>query len=236
MSAVVGIFYLDERPVAASELNEMLESLAHRGPDGSGAWREGATGLGHRMLWTTPESLHERLPLADQTGKLAITADARIDNRQELIHLLGVADRPAEPISDSQLILAAYEKWGEQCVERLLGDFAFAIWDGRRQSLFCARDPLGVKHFYYYYSPGRAFVFASELKALLRLPFVPRRLNELAATLSISASVLVPDGDPQDFAKDQFERIVEGLARQLHSPLERKLGRYAVTLPVFPDA
>jgi asparagine synthase (glutamine-hydrolysing) len=180
MSAVVGIFYLDGRPVAAPELSEMLESLAHRGPDGSGLWRDGATGLGHRMLWTTPESLHEKLPLADRTGKLVITADARIDNRDELIDLLGVTDRPAERIGDSQLILAAYEKWGEQCVERLLGDFAFAIWDGRRQSLFCARDPLGVKHFYYHYSPGRAFVFASELKALLRLPFVPRRLNELS--------------------------------------------------------
>jgi two-component sensor histidine kinase len=76
--------------------------------------------------------------------------------------------------------------------------------------------------------------------AMLRHPADPievslRRIDELTAMLAISASVLVPDGDPDDVAKDQFERIVEGLARQLRSPLERKLGRYAVTLPVFPD-
>ena len=75
--------------------------------------------------------------------------------------------------------------------------------------------------------------------AMLRHPKDPieislRRINELTATLAISASILVPDGEPGDVAKDQFERIVEGLARQLRSPLERKLGRYAVTLPVFP--
>jgi asparagine synthase (glutamine-hydrolysing) len=132
------------------------------------------------MLWTTPESLGERLPFLDRTGKLAITADARIDNRDELIKLLGIEECLPEQISDSRLILAAYERWGERCVDKLIGDFAFAIWDARRDSLFCARDPLGVKHFYYYYYPNRAFVFASEIKGLLCLPFVPRELNKLA--------------------------------------------------------
>jgi asparagine synthase (glutamine-hydrolysing) len=180
MSAVFGIYYLDGRPVTEAELSSMTESLAHRGSDRSGIWSDGAAGLGHRMLWTTPESLHERLPLVDSTGHLAITADARIDNRDELMRLLGIGAAGPDRVSDSQLILAAYERWGEQCVSRLLGDFAFAIWDRRRQSLFCARDPMGVKHFYYYYSPGRAFVFASEIKGVLCLPFVPRRLNEVS--------------------------------------------------------
>jgi asparagine synthase (glutamine-hydrolysing) len=180
MSAIIGIFYLDGQPVTEAELNKMLESLAHRGSDGCGIWKDGATGLGHRMLWTTPESLHEQLPLVDRTGKLAIIADARIDNRDELIKLLGFTDRPSQQISDSQLILSAYEKWGEQCVGKLLGDFVFAIWDARKRSLFCGRDPLGIKHFYYYYLPGRAFVFASEIKGLLCLPFVPRQLDELS--------------------------------------------------------
>jgi asparagine synthase (glutamine-hydrolysing) len=180
MSAVVGIYYIDGRPVAEAELNKMLESLAHRGTDGSGMWKDGAVGMGHRMLWTTPESLHESLPLTDTTGKLVITADARIDNRNELIKLLGFTYHPAEQINDSRLILAAYEKWGEQCVSRLIGDFAFAIWDARDRSLFCARDPLGVKHFYYYYCAGRSFIFASEIKGLFALPFVPRELNELS--------------------------------------------------------
>lgn len=178
MSAIVGIYYRDGRPVAHSDLERMVESVAHRGPDGSDAWSDGPVGLGHQMLRTTPESLHERLPFANRTGDLAITADARIDNRDELIGQLCLDERPSGETTDSQLILAAYEKWGERCPEKLLGDFAFAIWDGRKQALFCARDHFGVKPFYYY-SSGQAFVFATEIKALLCLPEVPRRLNEV---------------------------------------------------------
>jgi len=129
------------------------------------------------MLWTTPESLHEKLPLVNQTGDLAVTADARIDNREDLIAALDLTGYPSEEISDSQLILAAYEKWGEDCPEKLLGDFAFAIWDARRQMLFCARDHFGVRPFYYYWS-GTGFVFGSEIRALICLPHVPCRLSE----------------------------------------------------------
>ena len=179
MSAIFGIFHLDGQPVEEADLGKMLESLSHRGSDGSGTWKKESLGLGHVMQWTTPESLHERLPFFDEASQLVITADARIDNRDELIGILRIADYPAELISDSMLILASYKKWGERCLDRLLGDFAFAIWDGRNQSLFCARDPLGVKHFYYYHCPGRIFAFASEIKGLLSLPFVPRELNEL---------------------------------------------------------
>jgi asparagine synthase (glutamine-hydrolysing) len=131
------------------------------------------------MLWTTPESLHEKLPLVNHAGNLAITADARIDNREELITALTLNGYSSfQPINDSALILAAYEKWGEHCPEKLLGDFVFAIWDARKQSLFCARDHMGVKPFYYYVS-DKAFFFATEIKALLCLSQVPRRLNEL---------------------------------------------------------
>lgn len=178
MSAIAGIYYLDGQPVDPADLGRMLETLAHRGSDRVGVWSEGHIGFGHRMLWTTPESLQEQLPLVNQTGDLAIAADARIDNRDELIAALGLMDRPSDKITDSQLILAAYEKWGDRCPEKLLGDFAFAIWDGRSQRLFCARAPMGVKPFYYYRS-SRLFVFASEIKALLCLVEVPRLLNEL---------------------------------------------------------
>ena len=178
MSAIAGIFSLEGRPVERPALERMVGSVAHRGPDGAGVWSEGPLGLGHRMLHTTPESLHERLPLVNKTGDLALTADARIDNRDELIALLGLTDRTRAEITDSELILRAYERWGERSPERLLGDFAFAVWDRRRQELFCARDHMGIKPFYYYWS-GRALIFASEIKALLRLREVPRRLNEV---------------------------------------------------------
>ena len=178
MSAIAGIYYLDNRTVDSADLANMIDILAHRGPDGSNIWSSGPIGIGHRMLWTTPESLLELLPLVNQTGDLVITADARIDNRDELIAALALNDQTSEKITDSQLILAAYEKWGEHCPEQLLGDFAFAIWNGRQQVLFCARDHFGVKPFYYYFS-GRIFVFATEIKALQCLPEVPRWLNEV---------------------------------------------------------
>jgi len=121
MSAIVGVYYFDGRPADRTNLEEMVEILAHRGPDGADVWCRDSIGLGHRMLWTTPESLDEKLPLANQTGGLVITADARIDNRDELIATLGLTGRPFGEIADSELILAAYEKWGEHCLEKLLG-------------------------------------------------------------------------------------------------------------------
>jgi asparagine synthase (glutamine-hydrolysing) len=179
VSAIAGVFFPDGRPVDRVDLSRMVEILAHRGPDGYGAWCEGPVGLVHRMLWTTPESLEEKQPLANQTGSRVITADARIDNRAELIRSLELADRHAAEVSDSQVILTAYEKWGEHCPEHLLGDFSFAIWDARRQALFCARDHFGMKPFFYYHKPGSLFAFGSEIKAILCLPEVPRRLDEL---------------------------------------------------------
>ena len=171
MSAIVGMLFADGRPVDPGDLERMTAPLAHRGPDGKGTWLGGRVGLGHLLLTTTPESQNERLPL--ERDGLTITADARLDNRDELLRALDIS--PAAP--DGELILAAYGRWGEACPARLLGDFAFAVWDTRRRILFAARDHFGVKPLYYFCSPG-VFAFASELKALLPVPFVPRRLDE----------------------------------------------------------
>ena len=162
-----------------SDLERMNLTLAHRGADGSGMWCEESVGLSHRLLWTTPESLDEKLPLVSANGDYVITADARLDNRDELIAALGLMDRSSHGITDSALILAAYEKWGETSPERLLGDFVYVIWNKRQRGLFCARDHFGVRTFYYYYKPGKFFAFASEIKALLCLSQIPQRLNEL---------------------------------------------------------
>ncbi|MBW4566621.1 MAG: lasso peptide isopeptide bond-forming cyclase [Tolypothrix carrinoi HA7290-LM1] len=199
MSGIMGIHYLGDRPVDREDLGMMVETLAHRGPDGADIWIDGAIGFGHRMLWTTPESLLEKLPLANSTGDLIITSDARIDNRDELISVLQLNNCASEKITDSQLILAAYEKWGEQCPKHLLGDFAFAIWDKQKQILFCARDHMGVKPFYYHFQTGRIFAFGSEIKALLCLQEIPRQLNEvkvgdyLAANLQDKSNTFYQD-------------------------------------------
>jgi asparagine synthase (glutamine-hydrolysing) len=97
------------------------------------------------MLHTTPESLAEKQPLSNSSQSLCLTLDGRIDNRDDLYKVLN--DRPQTdwPPSDAQLLLWAYERWGTSCPERIVGDFAFAIWDRREQHLFCARDVLGTK-------------------------------------------------------------------------------------------
>ena len=176
MSGIAGCYRPDGQPVDRALLARMHERLAHRGPDGAGVWQAGPAGLAHRLLFTTPESLRERQPFPGAGGQSVITADARLDNREDLAGALGLADSGG--LTDCGLILAAYEKWGTGCAARLLGDFAFAIWDAGRQQLFCARDHFGIKPLYYYHS-ARLFAFASEIKALFCLDEVPRRVNEL---------------------------------------------------------
>lgn len=177
MSGIFGFQYRDGRIANPADLDRMSERLSHRGPDGSGIWCEGSIGLGHRALHTTPESLLEEWPIVRSSGDLVLVADARIDNRDELIAILDPPQREMA-ITDGELILAAYQKWGNTCPEKLIGDFAFSIWDAKQQTLFCARDPMGLRPFYYYVS-DRAFVFASEIKALFCLPEIPRQLDEV---------------------------------------------------------
>lgn len=205
MSAIVGLFHRDGQPIAEQTLRRMVAELAHRGPDGTGVWVAGAVGLGHQMLWATPESKLEHQPLTSRAGALALTADARIDNRDELIRALRLTDRPAAEITDADLIMAAYEEWGEHCPERLLGDFAFALWDERKQIVFCARDHFGVKPCYYFASE-RLFAFATELKALLCLPEIPGRLNEVMVAEHLSGQI----GDKESTFYRDIMRLAPG--------------------------
>ena len=177
MSGIFGVHYFDDRLVKPKVLQQMSDTLAHRGSDGTDIWCCDRVGLGHRLLWTTPESLLEKQPLASDDNNSIVTADARIDNREELIFRLGLSEFPAEKITDINLILKAYNKWGEKCPQELLGDFAFAIWDKREQHLFCARDHFGVKPFYYSLAE-EDFFFASEIKALLAVCDFAPELNE----------------------------------------------------------
>lgn len=166
MGGIAGTYRLDGGP-ADEHLNAMLDAIAHRGPERVG-WRAGAVALGRRAAQSAA------LPENEGRG-LAIVADARIDNPRELREALGGG--PRADVSNAELILAAYEQWGERCPERLTGDFAFAVWDARLATLFCARDPFGVRPLFFHRS-REAFCFASEIKSLLRLPRVARTLDE----------------------------------------------------------
>ncbi len=166
MSSIAGIYCLDGQPADPGLLSRVTDRLAHWGPDGASHWLHGPVGFGHGLLQTTPESAHEKLPVTNDRGDLVITADARLDNRDDLLSALGLDAAPTDPVTDAELILRAYERWGKACPGRLIGDFAFAIWDAGRGRLFCARDPIGVKPLYYRFD-GRRFLWASEPWALM---------------------------------------------------------------------
>jgi asparagine synthase (glutamine-hydrolysing) len=175
MNGLAGICYRDGRVVNEGEVHSMLTALAYRGSDGVGVRCKGSAGFGQRIHQTLPEPLPNNLPLFSHD--LMIVADARIDNRSDLISTLRLEPKLAEAMHDFEFILAAYERWGEDCPTHLLGDFSFVIWNFKTRSLFAARDHFGVKPLFYHQSRKGLF-FASEVKALLRVNEVPHRLNE----------------------------------------------------------
>jgi asparagine synthase (glutamine-hydrolysing) len=179
LSGIIGIFHRDGAPIERALLQSLVNSLAYRGPDAHEIWMETSIGMGHTLLRTTRESLGESQP-AFFEGRYWITADARLDGREELLAALDVLELGiGHAVPDSELILRAYAKWGSACVEHLRGDFSFAIWDAHTQHLFCARDQFGIKPFYYA-SVGSVLVFSNTLDCIRRHPAVSGRLNDLA--------------------------------------------------------
>ena len=180
----------------------MASELKQRGPERTGIWQVGSVGLGHTLLATTPEAVVERLPLLHTESGCVITGDIRLDNRSDLLRRLGLSERAAA-IGDGELVLWAYLNWEENCVERLLGDFAFAIWDPRSSTLFCARDHMGVRSLYYHHAHGRTFAFATGPRAILVLSRVPYRINETRI-----ADYLVEELEGVDKTSTFFEEIL----------------------------
>jgi asparagine synthase (glutamine-hydrolysing) len=179
LSAIAGIFDRKGAPVQRALLRNLTHFLAYCGPDWNDTWFDGPIGFGHAALRTTRESLNEQQP-ASLDGQLWITADARLDSRDELREEIERTGRNCGRLAaDSDLILHAYAAWGSECVHHLRGDFAFAIWDSHRKTLFCARDHLGVKPFYYA-DLDYQFVFSSVLNCVRIHPDVSDTLNETA--------------------------------------------------------
>lgn len=166
-------------PVARTLLQALVHFLSYRGPDARETWSNGPVGLGHTMLRTTRESQTEHLP-ASLNGQFWITADARIDCREELEATLAREPHaPRRAATDSELILRAYATWGYDCVQHLRGDFSFAIWDAQKRILFCARDHFGVRPFYYS-ELGELFLFSNTLDCLRQHSEVSDELNDAA--------------------------------------------------------
>lgn len=156
-------------------VERMARGLAHRAPDGSRVWSDGGIALGHGLMRVTNEDRFERQPLVEDD--VVVTADLRLDNREDLATALDIAAGELAVMADSALLRKAYRAWGDRCVERLLGDFAFAIWDCRERRLLVARDHMGQRNCFFRHGDGR-FLFASEIKALWTDPDVPRVLSD----------------------------------------------------------
>jgi asparagine synthase (glutamine-hydrolysing) len=180
MSGIVGILNLDGSPIDGDLLGRMTAYLGFRGPDSLRLWSTNQVGFGHALLRITAESEREAQPFT-LDGQRWIVADARVDAREQLIAELTTRDQKAlaPDATDAELILRAYCVWGEDCVKRLLGDFTFAVWDEPRQRLFCARDHLGVKPFFYA-QLGETVVFSNTLDCIRLHSRVSRDLNETA--------------------------------------------------------
>jgi len=181
MSGIAGVVQFDRSPLDPRLLQRLADSLSFRGPDAQRIWLKDYVGLAHTLFKTTEEPERELQPLT-LNGKTWIVADARIDARQEVFATwmaAGETDLTHSSWTDAELILRAYCTWGEACVERLRGDFAFAIWDDARQELFCARDHMGVK-LLYYAQVGSCIIFSNTLECIRQHPLVSDRLNDLA--------------------------------------------------------
>ena len=169
----------------AEGLDAMLAALPGRETDALGRWAEASAALGWRGRAPGEEEKTERLPRFDAASGLAVTATARLDARDALCEALGLPRRDWARLPDSGLILKSYGRWGRACPEHLLGDYAFALWDARQETLFCARDHIGARPFYYAHAGGR-FVFASDIDAVLAAAGVSGELDEAAVATRLT--------------------------------------------------
>src|SRR5262245_48997331 len=180
MCGIAGLVYKSgPLEIAASAVRRMIAIQRHRGPDGEGFYDTVGASLGHCRLAIIDLSETGSQPMSDTEGRYWITFNGEIYNYLELAEELRRSGYRFKGRSDTEVLLAAYRHWGEACLQRLRGMFAFAIWDENEHCLFAARDRLGIKPFHYWYD-GQRFAFASELKALLEFLPEPRPNLKLA--------------------------------------------------------
>lgn len=200
MCGIAGILRRDGQPVNERLVAQMTAALHHRGPDDSGYFLDGPVGLGNCRL-SIIDLAGGHQPMANETGTVWVVYNGEIYNFGELRHFLEARGRRFRTSSDTEVIIRAYEEFGPAGVERLRGMFAFALWDVSRKRLLLARDQIGIKPLYYVLGSQR-LVFASEIRALLLDPRVPRGLSLRALDRFLSFSYVPGE-----------ETIFEGIRR-----------------------
>lgn len=180
MCGIAGIFHCGTiKPVDPARVERMCDVLAHRGPDGSGVWTAPGVGLGHRRL-SIIDIAGSPQPMHSVDGRAIISFNGEIYNYRELRRELAALGAKFATDGDTEVILAAWQQWGEDCVGRLHGMFAFAIYDQHARTLFLARDRFGVKPLFMAHLSDGSMAFASELKGLLAHPLLRREADPLA--------------------------------------------------------
>ncbi len=202
MSAIFGILRFDGATVAARDLERMANALAHRGPDGRKFAIDGSAGIGQCLMRVTYEDQFDAQPLRDRAAGITLVADLRLDNREDLGAALGVGAQDLRDMPDSALLMRAYTKWGENCAEHLLGDFAFAIWDVHGAKLVLGRDHMGQRAIFYHRNED-FLIFASDAKALHAHPDVPPR----AFTDAQIGRMLMHDMAPREDVSDGIDGV-----------------------------
>lgn len=198
MSAIAGLVLLDGGLDGTELIHKLTAAMTRRGPDARGHWVSGNVALGHCMLRTTPESVNETQPTTSRDGQLTIVMDGRLDNLDELRRELNVDGSLPTGTPDAHYVLAGYHRWGRGVARRLLGDFAFMIWDARARTLYCARDCMGAKPLSFVRT-ARLIAFASDEEAFLRLPGIAFRPNaELVASVFLPGIPLANESGSWD--------------------------------------
>jgi asparagine synthase (glutamine-hydrolysing) len=216
MCGITGLWNLDGQPVSPAMLECFTDSLAHRGPDGNGFYidSEANLGVGHRRLAIIDTSDGGRQPMSFGDGRYWITYNGEMYNFLELKAELEQSGYQFRSDSDTEVILAAYHYWGEDCQLRFNGMWAFAIWDRDQRKLFISRDRFGVKPLIYYFDE-RHFAFASEMKAFLALDWFEPEFDPAMVAAALSN-----------------ERLIEGDERCLLRGLRHLFGGHCLTLRV----
>lgn len=191
MCGIAGIINFNGQPAGAAVIRSMTDAMAHRGPDADKFVTEQHIALGHRRLSIIDLSTAADQPFQDNSGRYVMVFNGEMYNFQDVRALID--DYAFQTSGDTEVLIAAYAKWGPGCIRHFRGMFAFAIWDRQERELFVARDRMGVKPFYYYLDNDR-FLFASETRAILASGYVKREIDTAALHDYFSyQSVTFPD-------------------------------------------
>ena len=216
MSGIAGLAYADNRALPPGELERIAAAAAIRGADGVTLWQDGPAGLIRFHHATTPEAVGERQPRPGPSGAV-IAFDGRLDNRAEIVKLLGRRGEALQASPDCDLALALFERMGNNFLRHLTGDYALAVWQSEQRRLFCARSPAGWRPFLFTHT-GARFAFASEPRTLVVGLGLERRLNENAIAEHLAQRIVTP----QDTFFHGVENLPQGAALEFRGGTVRR--------------